>query len=239
MVASLLVYLVATLIMGRQALQQLSTSTIHDAGDPLLTAAILYWNSIHLPLTDAWWQFPIYYPTPDTLAFSEHLLGLSVVATPLEWLTGDILATYNIVTLLTFPLCGLTMYALAYRLTRSAPAAFIAGLAYAFAPYRISQLPHIQMLAMFWAPLALLGLHAYLEERRRRWLVLYAAAWLLQVTANGYTLFFFSLFIAVWTLWFVVRGSRLAGFPGDRHQHRHCRAAAGPHPLQVPGGASA
>ncbi len=48
----------------------------------------------------------------DVLAFSEHLLGLSVIATPLYWLTGNTLLSYNVTLLLTYPLCGLAMYAL-------------------------------------------------------------------------------------------------------------------------------
>ena len=202
--ASVLVYVLLTVFLGRGVLATLDTRVIHDAGDPLLTAAILHWNARHLPLTDAWWQFPTFYPTADTLTFSEHLLGLSVVAAPLDWLTGNALVTYNLAVLLTFPLCAAAMYALVFRLTRSASAAFIGGVAFGFAPYRISHLPHIQMLAAFWAPLALLGLHGYLESRRLRWLALYGAAWVLQAAANGYALAFFSLVVGFWVLWFVV-----------------------------------
>jgi hypothetical protein len=202
--ASAIVYLIASVVMGHDSVQHLSTTIQHDAGDPLLTAAILHWTTTHVPLTDGWWQFPIFYPTRDALAFSEHLLGLSVVATPIEWVTHDSLVTYNLVALLTNPLCGVAMYALVWRLTRNASAAFLAGLAYAFAPYRVSQAPHIQMLAVFWAPIALLGLHAYLETRNRRWLIVYGAAWLLQLLANNYYVFFFSLLIGLWVAWFVL-----------------------------------
>jgi hypothetical protein len=78
------------------------------------------------------------------------------------------------------------MYALVHRLTRSAAAAFLAGLAFAFAPVRVSQLPHIQMLPIFYSPLVLLGLHAWLESRRHRWLVLAGTCWLLQGAVSGY-----------------------------------------------------
>ena len=60
------------------------------------------------------------------------------------------------------------------------------------------------MLAGLWAPLALLGLHAYLETTRRRWLFLYGATWMLQAAANGYMLSFFSALVGLWVLWFVV-----------------------------------
>ena len=205
---SLLVYTIITAIIGRDVLAHLGSTIANDAGDPLLTAAILKWNATHLPLTDAWYQFPIFYPTRDTLTFSEHLLGLSVIASPLYWLIGDIVITYNLVLLLTFPLCGIAMYALVVRLTGSEAGAFIAGLAFAFAPYRISQLPHIQMLATFWAPLALLGLHVYLQSGRRRWLALYGAGWALQGAANGYALVMFSILVGLWVLWFVVMSGK-------------------------------
>jgi F5/8 type C domain-containing protein len=221
-------YTVVTAVLGRHVLADLGTSIAKDPGDPLLTAAILHWNAHHMPLTDAWWQFPIFFPTRDALAFSEHLLGVSVLASPISWITGNSLATYNLTVLLTFPLCAMAMYALVYRLTHNAAGAFIAGLAYGFAPYRISTLSHIQMLASFWAPLALLGLHGFIaagrpstpgppaaeaaphnptiEPRRPAgvWLLLYGAGWLLQALANGYMLVFFSVFVGLWVLWFVV-----------------------------------
>jgi hypothetical protein len=202
--ASLVVYVAATAAIGRDVLAHASTAAMHDSGDPLLTAAILHWTATHLPLTSEWWRFPIFFPTPDTLAFSEHLLGISVISTPLEWVTGSVMVTHNVMALLTFPLSAAAMYALVWRLTRSSAAAFIAGLAFGFAPYRISQAPHIQMLALFWSPLALLGLHAFVETRRTRWLAVYAASWALQAAANGYALVFFSLLIGLWILWFVV-----------------------------------
>jgi hypothetical protein len=202
--ASVVVYALVTVILGREVLSQLDTSIVHDQGDPLLTAAILHWNARSIPFTDAWWQFPIFYPTRDALTFSEHLLGLSVISAPIDWLTGDALVAYNLATLLTFPLCAAAMYALTYHLTGSAGGAFIAGLAFGFGPYRITHLPHVQVLAVFWAPLALLGLHAFLESGRRRWLVLYGVAWMLQVAANAYCLFFFSILVGLWGLWFVV-----------------------------------
>jgi len=206
--AAFAVYCAVTAVLGRHVLAHPSATIVHDAGDPLLTAALLHWNAWVLPLTDAWWQFPIFYPTADALAFSEHLLGLSVVATPIEWLLRDPLAAANIVTLLTYPLCGVAVLLLVRRLTGSLAAAFLAGLAFAFSPYRAAQMPHLQMLAAFWAPLALLGLHGYLESGRKWWLAVYGVAWLLQTLANLYSLYFFSALVGLWVLWFVVAARR-------------------------------
>lgn len=206
--ASALAYAVAATATGRLVLAHPASTIVHDAGDPLLTAALLHWNAWMLPLTHAWWQFPIFAPTADALAFSEHLLGLSVVATPLEWIVRDPLVAANLVTLLTYPLCGVAMFLVVRRLTGSAAAAFLAGLAYAFSPYRAAQQPHVQMLATFWAPLGLLGLHGYVDSGRRVWLVLFGAAWLLQALANLYSLYFLSALVALWVVWFVILPGR-------------------------------
>ena len=207
-VASGVVYALLTAVMAHALLAGLSTTIAFDPGDPILNAAILAWNASTVPGTDAWFQFPAFHPTRDTLTFSEHLLGLSVVAAPIQWMTGSPLAAYNATLLLTYPLCGLAMYALAWHLTRSAGAAFLAGLAFAFMPYRAAHQGHIQVLALFWAPLALLGLHAFLDSGRRGWLALYGACWLLQGAANGYFLVYFSVFVGLWVLWFVVARQR-------------------------------
>jgi hypothetical protein len=205
---SAVLYLAVTAAIGVDVLKSPAGGIAHDPGDPLLAAAILTWNATHTPLTEAWWQFPIFHPTRDALAFSEHMLGVSVLATPLLWLTGNTLATYHATLLLTYPLCGLAMYALVFRLTRSGAAAFLAGLAYALAPYRTSQLPHLQLLMMCYAPLVLLSLHAFVETRRRRWLALFGISWMLQGAATGYMLVYGSVLVGCWTLWFVIASRR-------------------------------
>jgi hypothetical protein len=193
-----------TALLARDVLGELGTRALHDEYDPLFIAAILQWNATHVPFTDAWWQFPIFWPAPDALAFSEHFLGVAPISTPLIWLTGNPVVAANVTALLTFPLSALAAFALVRRLTSSTEAAFVAGLVYGFGPYRMAQLAHLQMLAVQWIPLVLLGLHAYLETRKRRWLVLFGVAWLLQALSNGYTLFLLTVFVGFWLLWFVV-----------------------------------
>lgn len=228
------IYTAVTCVVGRHVIASLASSIASDPGDPLLNAAILAWNATQTPWSEAWYQFPIFHPVRDALTLSENLLGLSVIATPLYWTTGSAAAAYNVTLLLTYPLSGMAMYALVLHLTRSSPAAFVAGLAFAFAPYRTSQLPHLQMLAVFWAPLALLALHRFAESgghrstaaapvdaasprghaeepgERWRWLALFAVCWVMQGTANGYMLAYFSLFVAGWACWFLVARRRLS-----------------------------
>ena len=96
-----------------------------------------------LPLTERWWNGFAFVPAAGTLAFSDHRLGLSLIASPLQWLGCSPITAYNIVWLATFPLCALAAHALAFTLTRRTDASVICGLAYGFNPYRAAHLSHL------------------------------------------------------------------------------------------------
>jgi hypothetical protein len=177
----------------------------NDLGDPLLNTWIMSWNARVLPLTPAWWNAAQFFPVEGATAFSESLLGLSIVTTPVILLTGNPLLAYNLAFLASFVLCALSAYVLTFCIARRHDAALVAGLAFGFAPYRMSQFAHVQVLSAYWMPLALVGLHQYLEDGRIRWLVLFAGAWLLQALTCGYYFFYLSVLIALWLLWFAAR----------------------------------
>lgn len=180
----------------------------NDLGDPLLNTYLIAWNARTTPLTERWWNLPQFYPAPGTTAYSEHLLGLAPITTPIVALTGNPLLGYNAAFFLSFVLCGLSAHVLAYVLTRRHDVSVLAGLAFAFAPYRMSQIAHVQVLSAYWMPLALLGLHLYFTDRRGRWLSLFAVAWLLQALTCGYYLFYLSALVALWLAWFAVGRER-------------------------------
>jgi F5/8 type C domain-containing protein len=196
-------YLLFAIVLTFPLAVRLATAVPNDLGDPLLNIWILWWNATHVPLTASWWNAPAFFPAENVLTFSEHLLGLSPIASPVYWLTGSALASYNVVFLLTFPLSAFAAYLLCLHLTDRRDAAFLGGLAFGFAPYRISQMAHVQVLASFWMPVALLGLHRFVRGDGWRWLVLFAAMWLMQALTNGYYMAFFSVLVAIWIAWFV------------------------------------
>ena len=211
-------YLVLTLAYTWPLAANLSHGVAHDAGDPILNAWILWWTTQAVPLSAHWWNAPIFYPATGALAFSEHLLGLAPIAAPLIGLTGNPLFGYNVTLLASYFFSALGAHFLGYTLTRRHDAAFVAGVAYAFAPYKLAQLPHIQVLSAYWAPVCLAALHRYDRDSKTRWVALAAAAWLMQALSNGYYLFFLSLLLVLWLVWFALgRWSlpkllRLAGF---------------------------
>jgi hypothetical protein len=201
---ALSVYVALAAVQGNLVIRHATDHLPSDAGDPLLNVSVLAWNSKHVPLSEDWWNFAGFYPTRSTLTFSEHLTGLSVIATPLLWSLRDPVLVYNLLFLSSFALCAVSAYALAYSLTGNTLAAFLAGLVFGFAPYRAAHLAHIQLLSSYWMPAALLALHLYLQKRCARWLVLFAIAWLLQALVNSYYLIYFSVLIVLWMVWFLV-----------------------------------
>ena len=208
-IAAAVIYFLLTVALTWPLVIHPGSLVPNDLGDPLLNTWILAWNARVAPLTAAWWNGPQFYPIAGTMAFSEHLLGLSIFATPIIILTGDPLVAYNAVFFLSFVLSALAAYFLAFTISRRHDCAFLAGLAFGFAPYRMAQFAHVQVLSAYWMPVALAALHKYVEERRLRWAVLFAAAWLMQALACGYYLFYLSLLVGLWLPWFLTGPRRL------------------------------
>jgi hypothetical protein len=205
-IAAVLVgYLLLAAIYTWPLLRDRSTRVASDPGDPILTASVLWWNATTTPFSDRWWTPPLFYPNDQVSALTENFVGESVVASPVFWLTRDPILAFNVAVFLTWPLSAFAAYMLVRSLTRREDAAIVAGVAFGFAPYRVAQLSHMHVLSVYWLPIALLGLHKYLDERRARWLVVFGVAWLLQALSNLYFAFFGGVVIALWLLYF---GSR-------------------------------
>lgn len=202
------IYLVLSIAYTWPLTLHLTSVVPHDRGDPLLVAWILWWSTKAVPLTTGWWNAPAFYPSTGVLAFSEHFLGLAPITAPVIALSHDPLLAYNIAFLASFVLSGIAGYVLGLILTGRRGAAFVAGTAFAFAPYRLSHLQHLQLLSSYWMPIALAALHLYVRDRRPRWAALFAAAWLMQALACGYEFFFLTVFVVLWLPWFA-RGSSI------------------------------
>jgi hypothetical protein len=219
------VYTIVAAAITWPLLRDMGARILGDAGDPILNASILVWNATVLPFSGAWWNAPHFYPTPGVTTFTESLLGVYPIASPIYWLTGNPLLTYNLTMFLTWPLCGLAVFVLVRRLVDRDDAAFLAGLAFAFTPYRGVAVYHLQTVAIFGLAFALAGLHGYLQDGRRRWLVLFGLGWLQQGLANGYYILYGGLLIGLWLAYFcstrdglrrgapIVRTGALASIP--------------------------
>ena len=70
---------------------------------------------------------PFFYPYEQSLSLIDLTFGLAMLAAPVNWATGNMFLGYNVTWLLTFVLSGLGAYLLTRQLTRSVPAALLAG----------------------------------------------------------------------------------------------------------------
>lgn len=205
-------YVLITLAMTWPVIAGLGRDVTSDLGDPLLNCWILGWNAERLlrilsgdfSAIHGYFNANIYYPEPLALAYSEHLFASAVQILPIYALTHNVILCYNVTFLLTFVLSGLGTYLLVRELTGSARAAFIAGLIYAFTPYRIGQYPHVQVLTSQWMPFVLFGFRRYFTTRRLWPLAGGALAFIAQNLSCGYYLLYFAPFVALYVLYEMV-----------------------------------
>jgi len=170
-----------------------------DFGDPLFTSWVLAWDATHLGR--GWWNANIFAPQPLSLAYSEHFLPQALQVLPIYIATKNPILCYNLLFLSTFVLSGLGMFLLGRELTGSAAAGCVAGLAYAFTPYRVASIPHLQVLSSAWMPFVLYGLRRYFSTGRSRPLAGATAAWIAQNLSCGYYLLFFSPIVLLYIVW--------------------------------------
>src|SRR5215211_2450526 len=138
-----------------------------DLGDSLLTAYLIGWDGhalLHQPLE--WWQANAFWPNPDSLAFSDALVGSGFRAA--VW-------HYNVVFLFAYALSFASAYLLARELGLGRSAAAVAGVAFAYSPWRWEQSAHVHVLSSGGIPLCLMLL---LRGYRRRRPAAVVAGWL-------------------------------------------------------------
>jgi Protein of unknown function (DUF3108) len=143
-------------------------------GDPYLNLWILGWDLRTMATHPAWlfngriFDANIFHPATGTLTYSDHLIPQALLVLPLYLLSGDPVLCYNVLLFGSFVASGLAMHALARSLGASFTGASVAGIAWAFWPYRVAHLIHLQLQALYFLPLALLFLLRVVAAGRRR-----------------------------------------------------------------------
>jgi hypothetical protein len=158
-----------------------------DLGDPLAESWQAAWGGHalgHEPLR--FFQSNQFWPLEDTLAFSDALVGYAPAG-----LIGSgpqaAVFRYDLLFLFAYALAFVGAYLLARELGLGRGGAAVAGVAFAFAPFRLEQDGHLQVISSGGIPLAFaLGLRAYRTGRPAWVLAAWAiAAWQLSI---GFTL---------------------------------------------------
>jgi hypothetical protein len=197
-VLALFTFVAAALLATYPLVRHPERTIAGGLGDPIILTTVLAWDADRLLHgLHGLWDPPFLFPHHWTLAYSEHMLGVAILTAPIQWIFGNAVLTYNVAYIGSYALAGFGMFLLTRALWGRADAAVLAGLAFALTPYRLAQSTHLQVLMNGWMPIGLLGLHRYLASGSRRWLLVFAAAYLLTGLSNGYYLYFFLLPLGV------------------------------------------
>jgi hypothetical protein len=165
----------------------------HD--DALFSVWRLAWVAHQLPIAPfELFNANIFWPLTNTLAFSDAMLFLGFAGAPLIWLGVHPVAVHNILLIAAFVLAGYAAMRLVRFFTPSVPAQVIAGLVFAYAPYRIAHVGHLELLWTAFLPWALLCLYSVL----RRPTVARSIAFGVAVALQGLCSVYYMVFLVIW-----------------------------------------
>jgi len=156
----------------------------HDA---VLNAGILEWGfrSLWSPAL-RFFDWPPGFPLHGTLAATENLIGWQILYSPLRAAGASVAASYNTVLLSSLAISATGCAALAQRFGASRIAAAIGGIAFAFNPFHVDHMIHLQTMAVCWSPFAILGVDMALEDGSIKGLLLVAGAFAMTVLSGMY-----------------------------------------------------
>src|SRR5688572_12715304 len=166
---------------------------VYDSDDPLLSIWRLSWIAHILPEspTDIL-NGNIFHPEKRTLAYTDSTLLEGLTAAPLIWAGVSPITTYNLLLLALIALSGWAMWRYAWYLTGHNGAAILAGIVFAFVPYRFDHLHHLELQATIFLPLTLLYFERTLVTGSRRDAALMMAAYVAEV----FSCIYYSIFLA-------------------------------------------
>ena len=181
------------------------TTALSGSPDSLLNAWALGW-SFHILPRDPLSLFDanIFFPRSGTLAYSEHLFGITVLVWPVYAVTGNLPLAYNTAFFSSFLLSGIGMYLLVREITRSRAAALVSGTIFLAAPYRFGHLLQLQLLTLQWFPFVFWCALRFLREGRVRSLAGVVVFSLLQALSCNYYMVYLALAVILFGLAVVV-----------------------------------
>lgn len=205
-----IVYALVTLAMAYPLSVHPQSHLLNYDSDAKLIQWIVGWD-VHAFVTQPLRLFDanIFAPLPNTLAYAEHLIGSAILAAPIVWLTDNYFLATNLIALASIPLSGLGTYLLARRVGASIPAAFIAGLIFAFAAPRFFRIGQLQLTTVQWMPFCLAWVHQYLDEGKPRHLRLALWMFSLQALSGGHGAVFLAVSVSGLLLYRAVLGEPL------------------------------
>jgi len=132
----------------------------HDA---VLNAGILEWGFQSLWSSDLrLFDWPAGFPLKNSLAMTENLIGWQAMYSPMRWAGFSIPAAYNTILVFSLVVSGIGAFLFARRLGANPYGAMVAGFIFAFVPFHLAHMVHLQSMAVCWSPFALYFLDRFL-----------------------------------------------------------------------------
>jgi hypothetical protein len=199
-------YAVVCAIMVAPICNLAHLATASHEGDSRLIIWTLAWdNHAWLDRVPSFFDANIFYPAKEALAYSEHLIGISLLTLPVYALTRNPVLSYNLVWLLSFLLCALAAHVLAWRQTRDHLAAAMAGLVYAFCFYRMHQgHGHLHVIWTFLIPVSLIALERWIRKLSWPSLAVFVVILVLQALSSWYQAVLIFIVNAVFMSWLLL-----------------------------------
>jgi hypothetical protein len=134
-----------------------------------------------------------FYPERGVLAYSDAMMVESLIALPLLSAGLPAMLVHNLLLLGVIAASGIGMFVFARYLWGSTHGAIVAGLIFAFAPYRFSHFMHMELQWAVWMPWAFWAMQRTLDTGALRYGLLTGLFMTLQLTSSIY----YGLFLAV------------------------------------------
>ncbi len=198
----LLLFFILAVVFTWPLILHVHNGVLGGHGDPLLNSWILSWDAkTFFTNPSQLFQGNIIYPSRGVGAYSEIMLTLGILAAPVLWIFRNPIIAYNFLIFFGFVFSAFGCYLLIKELTGSRWGGIAGGIFFAFCPFKISQLSHLQILFTAFLPFMLLYLFRYLRQGRKRNLFLFALFFLLQSLVSWHYLIFCSLAVGLLWVW--------------------------------------
>jgi len=171
----LVLFFLVSLVQLYPVLKNFSTMLPYaDNGDVSLSLAILYsnvQNLAHLQVGQVY-HLPFLFPLSYTMTIGFTLFGQSLLLLPL-FLLGlpNVYALYNILTIFSYMAAGFGAYLFFRELQDDETVSVIAACLYILLPFRVTNIPHLNLMFNFPAAFCLFFLLRHLDHGRRADLV--------------------------------------------------------------------
>lgn len=194
--AVLLFFVAMTVAMTWPQAAHLSTH-VPPFDDSLLSIWRISWIAHALATPATLVDTNIFHPELRTLAYTDAVLLQGLLGAPFIIGGASSVTVYNVIVLLSIALSGAAMCLLVNRLTGRLSSGLIAGVIYAFVPYRFDHYMHLELHATVFLPLAVWFFDRAVE--RGRWLDVmgFGACMVLQTLSGIYYTVFLATALAI------------------------------------------